>query len=217
MRNKVSNSFLKSAGLKLLPVLINVLCKTLRFRIINIDQVNKLFEENKNFVLAFWHGKMIVPWYLHRNKNFAALVSLSNDGDILSSVLNKWNYNVVRGSSHRGGSDSLENMIELAKQNYSIAITPDGPTGPPEKMKAGAVVLAKKTNIPLVLLGVYVDKKFILNSWDKFQIPKPFTKVTVKYSESLFVDAKLNYEETSELIRMQEERLSLLNNEVENL
>lgn len=217
MRNKANNRFLKSAGLKLLPVLINVLCKTLRFRIININSPNKLLDEGKNFVVAFWHGKMIVPWYLHRNKNFAALVSLSEDGDILSSVLNKWKYNVVRGSSHKGGSNSLDNMIELAKQNYSIAITPDGPTGPPEKMKAGAVVLAKKTNIPLVLVGVYVNKKFVLNNWDKFQIPKPFAKVTVKYSEPVFVDTKLTYEETSELIKIQEEKLSLLNNEVENL
>jgi len=217
MKSSENNKLLKNAGLKLLPAVIDVLCKTLRYEIINFESVNKLYDDNSNFVLAFWHGKMIVPWFLHRGKNFGALVSLSKDGDILSAVLNKWKYNVVRGSSHKGGKESLENMLELAQQNYSIAITPDGPTGPNEKMKAGAVIVAKKTKIPLVLAGVFVKKRFVLNSWDNFQIPKPFTKVIVKYSEPIFIDENLSFDETSEIIKNQEAQLSLLNSEAEKL
>ncbi len=217
MSSNENNKLLKLAVLKILPTIINVLCKTLRIEILNNDSVKKLYEHKSNFVLAFWHGKMIVPWFLHREKNFGALVSLSNDGDILSAVLNKWKYNVVRGSSHKGGKESLENMIELARQNYSIAITPDGPTGPKEQMKAGAVVVAKKTNIPLVLIGVYIKKKFVLNSWDNFQIPKPFSKVIVKYSELIYIDENLSFDETSEVIKNQESRLNLLNSEAEKL
>lgn len=217
MHNSVNNKILKSAGLKLLPAAIDVLCKSLRYEVVNSEPVNKLYAENNNFVLAFWHGKMIVPWFLHRNKNFGALVSLSKDGDILSAVLSKWKYNVVRGSSHKGGKESLNTMLELVRQNYSIAITPDGPTGPNEKMKAGAVVLAKKANIPLILVGVYINNKFILNSWDGFQIPKPFSKIIVKYSEPIFIDTNLSYEETSKIIKSEEVKLSALNNEVRSL
>ena len=206
-----------AAGSKILPAAIDVLCKTLRYEILNSEPVNKLYDDNTNFVLAFWHGKMIVPWFFHRRKNFGALVSLSKDGDILSAVLNKWKYNVVRGSSYKGGKESLNTMLELARQNYSIAITPDGPTGPNEKMKAGAVIVAKKTKIPLVLIGVHIKKKFVLKSWDNFQIPKPFTKVIVKYSEPIFIDENLSFDETSEIIKNQEAQLSLLNSETEKL
>ncbi len=217
MKSSKSNKLLNSVGLKLLPAAIDVLCKTLRFTIVNPESTSKMYNSNKNFVLAFWHGKMIVPWFLHRKKNFGALVSLSKDGDILSAVLKKWEYNVVRGSSHKGGKESLNEMLELVRLNYSIAITPDGPTGPSEKMKAGAVVVAKKTKIPLILVGVHIKNKFVLDSWDSFQIPKPFSQIFVKYSEPIFIDENLSYEETSEIIKSEEVKLSALNNEVKNL
>jgi len=91
-------------------------------------------------------------------------------------------------------------MIDYAKKKYSIAITPDGPRGPIHKFKAGAVITAKKTGIPLVLAGVGLKKKKVLNNWDKFEIPYFFTTAKIIYSEPVYVSSNLTYDETSEII-----------------
>ena len=179
---------------------VNVLLKTVRIEIKNGQKISELISEKKNFVAAFWHGSMMIGWYLHRNKNFSSLVSKSKDGDILANVLEKWKYKVVRGSSHIGGKEALEMMLDMVKQNFSLTITPDGPTGPVYKMKAGAVITAKKSNVPLFLVGIGIRKKFVMKSWDKFEIPKPFSKVAAVYSDPIFINADLSYEETNQKI-----------------
>jgi len=167
----------------------------------------------KNFVVAFWHGSMMLGWFLHKNINCAALVSKSKDGDVLAHVLEKWNYKVVRGSSHIGGKEALDMMLDLTKQNFSLTITPDGPTGPIHKMKAGAVITAKKSKIPLLLLGIGIKRKFVLKSWDKFEVPKPFTKITAIYSDPIYIDESSSYNDTSRIIEQCEELLNKLQKE----
>lgn len=191
---------LRFIGIRFASFAIRLLIKTLRIKIVNSDAVTDLVREKKNFISAFWHGSMMIGWFLNRNGNAAALVSQSKDGDVLASVLKKWNYNVVRGSSSTGGNDALVTMVLLMRENYSLAITPDGPRGPILKMKAGAVVTAKKSNVPLFLVGIGIKNKFTLKSWDNFEVPKPFSKVVVIYSDPIFIDDKLNYEETNHKI-----------------
>ncbi len=196
---------------------VDLLCKSLRINVEAPEKTKKILTSNQQIVIAFWHGVMLVPWYLHGGKNFGALVSKSKDGELLTKVLTKWNYKVIRGSSHKGGKEALENILNLIDENYSVAITPDGPTGPPNKMKAGAVVAAKKTGIPLILLGVHYNNAKKLNSWDSFRIPKPFSKVCVVYSEPVFIDAGLTYDETSTVIEETETKLNRLQLEAEKL
>jgi len=200
---KLSNSqrnVLRYIGIRFASGAIRLLIKSLRIKIINGKAVSKLVNEKKNFVSAFWHGSMMIGWYLQRNKNTSALVSQSKDGEVLAKTLEKWNYLVVRGSSSIGGNEALNKMVELINNNFSLAITPDGPRGPIYKMKAGAVISAKKTNVPLFLVGIGVKKKFILKSWDHFEIPKPFTKVAAVYSEPIYIKNDLSYEETDQKI-----------------
>jgi len=210
-------NLLRKAGNYFLFTFVNALCHSLKIKIANKEPMEKLFNENKKFVIAFWHGYMLIPWFLHRDKNFGALVSMSKDGELLAKVLTKWNYKVVRGSSHKGGKEALENIIELINDEHPVAITPDGPTGPPGKMKAGAVVAAKKTGVPLVLLGVHYKNAKVLNSWDSFRIPKPFSKACVVYSRPLYINKNLTYDETSELISNAEKELNKLQMEAEKL
>jgi len=190
--------------------IITVLCKSLKIEKQNYEVIENLNSKNQNYVLAFWHGTMLLPWYLHGVPNFAALTSKSKDGDILAKILKKWKYNVVRGSSSTDGDVALEIMIDYAKNKYSVAITPDGPRGPKQKFKAGAVITAKKTGIPVVLVGVGFKRKKFLSNWDKFEIPYFFTKAKVIYSELVYVDSKLSYEETSAIILNCEEKLNEL-------
>ncbi len=211
----IKQNLLRSIGNLVLHSVVSVLCITVKIKIINFDEVIKLYAEKKNFVLAFWHGTMLMPWYLHRDKNFAALVSQSKDGSLLANSLVKWGYKVERGSSHKGGKEALNTLLESSKQNYSVAITPDGPTGPPRVMKAGAVITAQRSGIPLVLCGVAYSKKYTLKSWDSFEIPKPFSKVTIKYSQPILVDKNLDRDETSKIISESEILLNQLQKDAE--
>ncbi len=189
---------------------LNVLCKTLKVIYSNREVLDELIKQKKNYIVAFWHGTMLLPWYLHKNQNMVALISKSKDGDLLAKLLRKWNYTIVRGSSTEGGNIALGIMVDYAKNFSSVAITPDGPKGPVHKLKAGAVVAAKKSGVPLVLLGIGIQKKKVLKSWDKFEIPMMFSRVRAVYSNPVFIEADLNYDETSKMILQCEMKLNEL-------
>lgn len=207
---KTKQGVLRFLGDHFLYYGITVLCKSLKIIKQNYQVIENLNSKNQNYVLAFWHGTMLLPWYLHGSPNFAALTSKSKDGDLLAKILKRWKYNVVRGSSSTGGDVALGIMVDYARNKYSIAITPDGPRGPRHKFKAGAVVTAKKTKIPVVLAGVAFKRKKILSNWDKFEIPYFFTTANVFYSEPIYVDNDLTYEQTSDIISECEEKLNKL-------
>ena len=209
LRGTWQNS-LRILGHLVLANVATLLCKSLKVRIFNEDSVKKLKQENKNYIVAFWHGTMLYPWYLHGNPSFAALTSKSRDGELLTKLLRHWNYKVIRGSSSSGGEIALGIMVDYAKNEYSLAITPDGPRGPAHKLKAGTVVTSKKTGIPIVLTGIGYKNKKILSTWDKFEIPYFFSSTNIFYSEPVYVSEDLSYEETSEKIIECENKLNEL-------
>ena len=202
--------FLRFVGDHFLFSALTVLCKSLKIEKNNAEVIEELNKKKQNYVLAFWHGTMLLSWYLHGSEKFAALTSKSKDGDLLAKMLRKWKYNVVRGSSSTGGDVALGIMVDYAKNGCSIAITPDGPRGPQYKFKAGAVVTAKKTGIPVVLAGVGFKRKKILSNWDEFEIPYFFTKAKIVYSDPVYVSKDLTFEETSKKISECEEKLNEL-------
>lgn len=208
---------LRFLGMHLLYYVISILMKTVRIKKVNADKIEKLRRENQNFVLAFWHNSMLIPWYLHRDKNFAAIVSQSKDGEILTRILLNWKYEMIRGSSHIGGKEAMQLLTNKLDENFNIAITPDGPTGPPKKMKAGAVVAAKKTGKPLFLTGIAMKNKIVFKSWDKFEIPKPFTKIVALYSEPIVIDNSISREETEKIILNCEKQLQQLETDAERI
>lgn len=212
---QVKQDTLRFLGSLILKHSLDALCTTLRVRYKNKKVVDDLRKKKQNYVLAFWHGTMLLPWFLHRKDGFAALTSKSKDGDLLAKQLKYWKYKVVRGSSSKGGDVALGMMVDLAKNGYSVAITPDGPRGPEHKFKAGAVITAKKSKVPVVLMGIGVKSKKKLKNWDKFQIPNPFSQIKVIYSDPIYVDVKLSYDETSKIIEECENKLNELQKEAE--
>ena len=205
---KIGQNSLRLIAYFFLTNIASMLCKSIKTIKINDDQIKRLQQQNKNFILAFWHGSMLLPWFLHGNPTVVALISKSKDGDLLAKILKHWNYKVIRGSSSTGGDVALKFMVDHAKNNYSIAITPDGPRGPFHKLKAGAIVSAKKSKVPLVLIGVGYKKKKMLNSWDHFQVPYLFSEAKVIYSEPVYIDENLTYDETSAIIQKCEMKLN---------
>jgi lysophospholipid acyltransferase (LPLAT)-like uncharacterized protein len=213
---KCKQDILHIIGLFVLSQAVDLLCKSLKVTFKNKEIINNHVNLNRNFVLAFWHGQMLLAWYLHRNKNFTALISKSQDGDLLEKILKHWKYNVIRGSSSNGGEVALGIMVDYARNNETVVITPDGPRGPINKMKAGAVITAKKSRTPLILFGIGYKKKRVLKSWDKFEIPKFFSEAKAVYSDPVFVNSDLSFTETSELILNCEQKLNELQVEANN-
>lgn len=213
---KQKQEFLRIIGLIVLSHAVDLLCKSLKVTFRNKEVVDNLEIQNKNYVLAFWHGQMLLGWFLQRNKNFTALISKSKDGDLLEKILKHWKYNVVRGSSSKGGDVALGIMIDYAKNKDSVVITPDGPRGPMNKMKAGAVITAKKSKVPLILVGIGYKRKRVLKSWDKFEVPKFFSAAKTVYSDPFYVNSDLSFADTSELILNCEQKLNELQIEANN-
>lgn len=213
---KIKRDTLHVIGLFVLSHSVDLLCKSLKVTFKNQEAIENLDNQKKNYILAFWHGQMLLGWYLHRNKNFTALISQSKDGDLLAKLLKHWKYNVVRGSSSKGGEVALGIMVDYARNNDSVVITPDGPRGPINKMKAGAVITAKKSRAPLIFVGVGYKKKRTLKSWDKFEVPRFFSKARVVYSSPIYLSQELNFNETSEVILRCEKNLNELQIEANN-
>ncbi len=214
---QLKKKILRFLGNNLTESVIKVLCKTLKVEEINKSPIDEFISKNQNFVFAFWHGTMLLPWFLLRKYSPYAIVSQSKDGDILVNVLNKWNYKVERGSSSKDGKEVLEKLIHQAKRKKNIAITPDGPKGPEKIMKAGAVIIAKKAEIPLLLIGVGYKKRRILKSWDKFEIPKFFSKAIIVYSEPIYIEKELDYEQTNNIIKEVNNKLNNLHEEAKKI
>lgn len=189
---------------KIVVNLLNLISKTWFFEIRgNIPA--------KPSIIAFWHGTMLPVWKFFENRDSFAVVSLSKDGEILTNLLKIWKFTVIRGSSSKNGKEVLNEMIDLASKGY-LLITPDGPQGPIYKMKAGAMISSIRSEVPIVLVGVITKKKKIFNSWDRFYLPMPFTKIILQFSESYSFAKDLTKIEINEKILELENKLNSLNN-----
>jgi hypothetical protein len=178
---------------QVLWIFVKGLCATLRMQRINDAPLRAALNEGNQIIIAFWHGEMLAGWYAHRplgEKPITALISQSSDGELLAVTLEHLGFTVVRGSSHRGGTEAMQLMEETIRGGSSLCITPDGPTGPRHEMKMGAVRLAQKTGAQLFLVGIAAAKKKNLKSWDSFTIPRPFSRVCLCCSNRIPVPAE---------------------------
>lgn len=152
-------------------------------------------------IFAFWHSHLLPLTFIFRNCHTNAIVSRSRDGILAAYVAQKWGHTIISGSSHRGGSAALRQSLKVLKENGTVALTPDGPRGPKEIVKAGASQLAVMSGAPVIVLSVHPQSAWRLNSWDKFMIPKPFSKVTVHVSEPVHADSVMAAHDKIEEVR----------------
>jgi lysophospholipid acyltransferase (LPLAT)-like uncharacterized protein len=134
-------------------------------------------------LFALWHNcMMLIPTLNSRKLNIHALVSNHSDGRLIGRVLRYFGFQVIYGSTSKGGAHAMRQMISIYKQGHHIAITPDGPRGPNQVAGAGVAQLAIITGAPVVCISSAVSNCFRLNSWDKFIIALPFSHVHFTYS-----------------------------------
>ncbi|GAB1371105.1 DUF374 domain-containing protein [Candidatus Kapaibacterium sp.] len=189
--------------------LLNILSKTWR---INLTAP---FDYKGKGIVVFWHGLMLPCWKQFSSLKPTAVVSLSKDGEILSSLLQKWKYKLIRGSSSQKGKEVLA-LVEDACKNNLVLMTPDGPQGPAQKMKAGAVIAAMRSNVPLYLCGVnIIKKKVFARAWDKFQLPLPFSLIEIAVSEPIYIEFTEDKDIINKIIIELESKLLYLNKTIQ--
>jgi lysophospholipid acyltransferase (LPLAT)-like uncharacterized protein len=139
------------------------------------------------FIFVLWHSRILPLLYYHRNTGLVLLVSQHRDGGHLVNLAVRWGYRAVRGSSRRGGAAGLLGIVRELRGGARIAITPDGPVGPAEQVKPGAIAAAQHAGAPIVPAAARTTSAWWLRSWDRFCIPKPFARIEVVYGEAITV------------------------------
>ncbi|MBZ5521091.1 MAG: lysophospholipid acyltransferase family protein [Acidobacteriia bacterium] len=128
-------------------------------------------------IFCFWHRAVIPAAWVFRNRQAAVMTSRSFDGEYIARIIAKLGFIPVRGSSSRGGVGALIGMRWEIEKGHPVAFTIDGPRGPVYVAKPGPVLLAKKTGRPITCFYVAPERAWVLNSWDRMMIPKPFSRV----------------------------------------
>ncbi len=156
---------------------------TLRFEMPDADLANyRKRDEPVAFVV--WHNRLFLCSEIFRRyrqgRPIYALISASRDGAWLSAFFSLMGMRMVRGSSSRLGREAATALVEMLRAGHDIGITPDGPRGPCYDLKAGALIVARRTQTTLLLVGAEFQSAWRLKSWDRFYLPKPFSRVTMR-------------------------------------
>lgn len=185
---------------------------TLKIEIIGKENMS----EDKPYVLALWHNKVVATVLaLGFIKKRAGLASPSADGELISVPLEKLGYKMIRGSSGKDSVKGLVQLIKAVKEGYTIGTPLDGPKGPRFEAKQGMMYVAQKSGRPMVFMGAAYSKKWVLSkTWDKCQIPKPFSKVVCVISEPFYLEKSILVEDYKEIV---EKKLNDINEVAENL
>ena len=156
---------------------------TLRTRRVHFDRYLELKARGVPILFALWHGRMFLSIQAHRKEGIVTMASRSKDGEIIARWLERNGYEVVRGSSTRGGSEALRDMVRRVRSGKTAALTVDGPTGPPRVVQPGIVHLARLTGGWILPITFSSDRPRFLASWDRYLTPLPFSRNVVLYGE----------------------------------
>lgn len=176
---------------------LRALARTWRVREVGRDGWNLRRAAGQGTVVALWHGQMLTMLSHHRNLGIAILISEHRDGEIIARVAHAFGCATVRGSTSRGGARALLALAAVLKQGTDVAVTPDGPRGPRHSFAPGALVAAQRAGVPVVGMVAHVDRMWRLNSWDQFEIPRPFARIMIAYTAPFVVPGRTPAEAAS--------------------
>lgn len=166
--------------------IIRMLARTWRIRAVGRERFDAERKPGVAAIFTFWHGQML-PLVAEHHRPTTVLISDHRDGEIITQIVSSFGCRAVRGSSSKGGARALLQLSRTLTDGNDIAITPDGPRGPRHSFAPGALVLSQRTGSPIVLLASHASRMWKLKTWDGFEIPKPFARVTVAYGDPFVV------------------------------
>jgi lysophospholipid acyltransferase (LPLAT)-like uncharacterized protein len=204
-----SSKWHQRLGAQVLWIVFNLVSATIRYRI-NDPHGFMTRKDIRQVIYCTWHNRLALSMKLHSLFGFrhyqaaglVGLVSASRDGAFLAAILGRFGVQSVRGSSSRRGPQALLELTTWTDRGYDIAITPDGPRGPCYIVQDGVLALAQVTGLPAVPVSYYLNWKIRVKSWDRFQIPLPFSRCEITIGRTLCVPRESSDAER-ELLRQQ--------------
>lgn len=203
--------------ISLLPSLIFILYRiymlTVRFREPRLpEKILQRLRGGKNYIVAHFHQDEISLIQRRMNSNFCVMTSTSTDGEMMGRFLNKLGYNCVKGSTTRGGSRALLELIKIMKaERENAAIAVDGPRGPIYEVKSGVVILSKESGAPILPVVVRTSNALCFyKSWNKALLPKPFSTVDIKFGHVIEISKDAGKEDITAYAQLLEQELIAL-------
>lgn len=166
--------------------ILRLLGATWRWRVSGAEHVDAIAAAGRHPIHSFWHGRILPSTLYFQRRGIVVITSENYDGEWIARIINKFGYGTARGSTSRGGPKALLQLVREVKSK-GVAFTLDGPRGPAEVAQLGAVWLAKATGNPLMPFHAEAASSWTLKSWDRTQIPKPFTTVAMAIQTPIYV------------------------------
>lgn len=167
-------------------IVVRLLYATMRVRVIGGDIPQSLHDRGEGAIYVFWHARLLMSPFAYAGKDLHVLISSHGDGEIIANVMKGFHFQLVRGSSSKGGKAALQEMVRIARKNRDLAVTPDGPRGPAEVVKPGVAQVARRTGRPVVPLAFGASRAKRFGSWDRFLLPYPFSRGVFVWGEPLY-------------------------------
>lgn len=207
---KRSPAFIKIFLAPLAYFLLRLYLSSVRIRAVHEDALLNFLQTGRKGIGAVWHQRFFgVLGYVRKFRKFspAIMISMSRDGDWIAPVAKHLGLRPVRGSSSRGGKEALAAMVKDLAQNQVALHVIDGPRGPKGMVKPGLIRLAQLSNAAIIPIYISVNRAWITRSWDRFLLPKPFSRVSVRFGEPIPVPAQMDSEIFETLRRDVERRM----------
>ncbi|HEX5732259.1 MAG TPA: lysophospholipid acyltransferase family protein [Blastocatellia bacterium] len=167
--------------------LILIICSTLRWEVRGGEHFDQVVASGRTAIFTFWHSCIFTGTWFWRKRGIVVMSSRSRDAEYVGRFIKRFGYGTARGSATRGGGRALAEMAECLSNDIHVAFTIDGPRGPAYVAKPGAVTLARHTGQAVLAFHIGVRRKIELPSWDRLQIPLPFTRAVVAVAEPIYV------------------------------
>lgn len=168
-------------------LLIKLICQTVKFEIDGREHWDAALREQNIPIYTFWHNRIFLGTYFFQRRGIVIMTSRSFDGEYIARFIQRFGYGAARGSSTRGATGAFVEMVRLMRAGCPAGFAIDGPKGPRYEAKMGSVLLAKKTGFPILPFTLTAKAFWEVNSWDRTQIPKPFTRARVTIAPPISV------------------------------
>ena len=222
-KSRAGRRFLRSALLRgiacwVTHCYIRFVYVTNRWSVEGSDWTRRLTREGRTFICVFWHGRLLMmPLAWHGLASFHMLISAHRDGRVIAGAMNYFGIETIAGSTRRGGSSALREMLKRLRDGGCVGITPDGPRGPAMTVSIGTVNIARIAGVPIIPLTYATSRRRVLATWDRFHLALPFGRGVYLFGEPIEIAPELDEEGLETARRLLETRMVEMVGEADRL